>query len=68
MCKVLKVSRSSFYEWLNSKPSKRAIETEMITEKIRKIYFESQQRYGSPKITAELHEGGINAQGQGLPE
>ena len=61
MCKVLKVSRSSFYEWLNSKPSKRAIETEMITEKIRKIYFESQQRYGSPKITVELHEEGIKA-------
>lgn len=59
MCKVFKIGRSSYYEWLDYKPSKRAIDNKMITQEVRMIYFKSKQRYGSPKITAELNEKGI---------
>jgi len=54
MCKVLKVSRSGYYQWLIGKPSTRKIENQLIEERIKKIYKASKGRYGSPKITEEL--------------
>jgi len=54
MCKVLKVSRSAFYNWLNHKPSKREFENERLTRMIRKIFFKSKKTYGSPRITTRL--------------
>lgn len=59
MCKVLGVSRSGYYHWLNRKPSKLAIETDNIKKEIKSIYQESKGRYGSPKITMELKFKGI---------
>lgn len=56
MCKVFEVGRSGFYDWLTRKTSKRAIEREVLTKEIRKIYEESKGRYGSPKITIELND------------
>lgn len=54
MCRVLKVSKSGYYHWLKRKPSKRQLENEAITVEIRKVYQESKQRYGSPKITKHM--------------
>jgi putative transposase len=59
MCKVFKVSRSGFYDWLTRKPSRRFLENERIVEEIRKIYKNSKGRYGSPKITMELRDRGM---------
>jgi len=59
MCRVLKVSRSSYYRWLNRTPSKREIETEKVIGLIHQIYEDSRGRYGSPKITEELNKQGI---------
>ena len=59
MSKVLRVSRSSYYYWLNRKKSKRLIENENLSKKIKSIYTSSKDRYGSPKITKELHKSGI---------
>ena len=59
MCKVLKVSRSSYYDWLSRVPSDRAIERQLLTEKIVEIHRCSKGRYGSPKITKELNDQGI---------
>ncbi len=59
MSKVLKVSRSGYYEWLDRKPSKRAIENKALKTKIISIYKDSKGRYGSPKITKELEDEGI---------
>ncbi len=61
MCKVLKVSRSGYYFWLTKKPSKRAIENRALSDQIRKIHKQSRQTYGSPRITAELNSGKIQA-------
>jgi len=55
MCKVLKVSRSGYYQWLNRKPSTRKVENQLIEERIKQIYKASKRRYGSPKITKELN-------------
>ena len=54
MCKVLKVSKSGYYKWLKSNPSKRTVQNQVITEQIRQIYQQSKQTYGSPRITREL--------------
>jgi len=50
MCKVLGVSRSSYYKYLIKKESKRSIENKMFEERILDIYNDSKKRYGAPKI------------------
>lgn len=55
MCKVLKVSQSGYYRWKQTIISKRIQRMNLIKEKITTIYFESKQRYGSPRITKELN-------------
>jgi len=59
MCKVLKVSRSGYYEWIGRKPSSRKEENKMILDRIKQIYNASKGRYGSPKITKELNHQSI---------
>jgi len=54
MCKVLKVSSSSYYKWKTKPISNRVLRMNLIKEKITFIYFSSKQRYGSPRITIEL--------------
>lgn len=61
MCKVMKVSRSGYYNWLNKTPSKRDCRNSMLTKEIRTIHNNSKLRYGSPRITAELKTQGIQA-------
>lgn len=59
MCKVLEISRSSYYKRKNREKGKRAKENKGLLEEIRKIFSESKERYGSPRITAELKRSGI---------
>lgn len=58
MCKVLGVSRSGFYKWVNSPPSERAKQREELTQRIQHHYEDSQGLYGSPKITHLLRREG----------
>ncbi|WP_346210543.1 IS3 family transposase [Flavobacterium fryxellicola] len=58
MCQVLVVSSSGFYRWKNKIISNRIHRMNHIKEKITSIYFESKQRYGSPRITIELQSLG----------
>lgn len=58
MCKVLQVSRSSYYYWLTKKPSKRFIRRLEIGIAIKKVYDWSKGRYGSPRIAKELQMQG----------
>ena len=59
MCKVLGVSRSGYYKWFKSEPSKRAVENKEITEKIRLVHDKSKRTYGSPRITEDLRAQGV---------
>jgi len=56
---VLKVPRSSYYKYLNKKPSNREIENSKIQKIIMNIYKESKNRYGAVKINKSLAEFGI---------
>jgi putative transposase len=61
MCRVLEVSRSGFYKWLNHCPSKRKQKNEELTIKMKKIYEEHKGRIGSPKMRIELNALGVQA-------
>lgn len=50
MCKVLKVPRSTYYASFNKELSKRSKETAVLEKEITKIYYDSNRRYGAPKV------------------
>jgi len=58
MCKVLLVSSRSHYCWKKQKITARLQRKIAIKEQLTLIYFESKQRYGSPRITFELQSLG----------
>lgn len=58
MCKVLAVSKSGYYKWLNKKPSIREIRNVSLVNDIRRIHKASKRRYGSPRITKEINAEG----------
>ncbi len=57
MEKVLKVSRSSYY--YPQEPSQRSLENQEILKKIKEVYKESRDTYGSPRIHKELKTKGV---------
>ena len=61
MCKLLKVSTSGFYYWLQHPESQRALKEEHLVAQIRQVHQQSKGRYGSPRISFELKEQGIQA-------
>ena len=54
LCEAVGVSRSAYYAWLKSPPSKRALANERLLAEIRAIHTEHQARYGSPRMRDEL--------------
>jgi putative transposase len=59
MCKILKVSKSSYYQMKNYIPSKRDGENRMLLFEIRRIHEQSKASYGSPRMTEELKKRGF---------
>jgi len=53
-CRLLAVSRSGFYEWLNRPLSLRKTEDERIWQKIKKHWETSRKTYGRLRITEKL--------------
>ncbi|MFQ5789715.1 MAG: IS3 family transposase [Acidobacteriota bacterium] len=58
LCRVLKVSRSGYYGWVNRPESPRRRENRRLTEQIRTIHEHSRRTYGSPRVYAELRARG----------
>ena len=58
LCRLLAVSRSSFYAWHQGGESRRAQENRQLLTHIRAIYRRSKQRYGSPRIHDALRGQG----------
>lgn len=54
MCMILKISSSGYHKWKNRVVSARALKKGVIKQKIKDLYFEFKQRYGSPRITIEM--------------
>lgn len=53
------VGRSGYYAWRKRGKSNRAIENERLIKRIREIFYDRHQIYGSPRITRELQDEGI---------
>ena len=59
MCRLLGVSTSGFYAWLNRVPSARSVTDASITEVISEIHAWSRGTYGVPRMYHELRSRGF---------
>jgi putative transposase len=60
MCRVLNVARSWFHAWQRAAPQRaeRAARHENLTRRVREVFEASKQRYGAPRIHAEMRGRG----------
>ena len=58
MCRLLEVSTSGYYAWLEREPSARATSDAALLERIRAIHEKSRGTYGMPRVHAELKAEG----------
>ena len=56
-CRVLKLSRSGYYEWRSRPIPPRQQENEYLVKLIERIHAESRGTYGWPRVAAELRLG-----------
>jgi hypothetical protein len=56
-CRVLELSRSSYYDWLSRPASQRDLEDAYLIDEIREIHSASRDTYGAPRIHDELRLG-----------
>jgi putative transposase len=59
MCGVLAVSESGFYAWRKRPSCRRKREDAHLKQEIRQMFESHQERYGSPRLQRDLHDGGI---------
>ena len=60
MCRLLGVSTSGYYAWLNRPASARAVRNKVLTDRIRQIHTNSRGTYGAPRVYQELLDQGID--------
>lgn len=60
MCRVLGIARSWFHAWRRAAPQRAegAARRQNLFKEIREIFEAAKQRYGAPRIHAELHDRG----------
>ena len=58
LSRVLQVSRSGFYRWLQQPESHRRRRDAALSERIEHVYVASNKRYGSPRVHRELRNQG----------
>lgn len=54
MCRVLQVARSAYYAWQGRGPSRRSVDDQVLSERIRHHFERTDRDYGSPRIRQEL--------------
>jgi transposase InsO family protein len=62
--KVLKINKSSYYEYINRKESKRSQFHKKIDQEIMQIHEEYYQTYGYPRMKVELNRRGFKVSEQ----
>lgn len=58
LCAVLEVTRSGYYAWRAGHETARELANRLWIEQIRRVYQENKGRYGSPRVTKQLHREG----------
>jgi len=59
MCEVLGVSRTSYYDRQKALPSSRAIENNLMSDKIRIMFTECRNNYGTRRLKRALAKEGL---------
>jgi hypothetical protein len=59
MCRTLDVSSSGYYAWRKRPTSAREMANRELTEKIKAVYHDSLDTYGSPRVYQELKAQGV---------
>lgn len=59
MCRLLEVSRSGFYAYLNRPVSARQHQRELVSQAVEATFIAFKKRYGAPRLTDELNDQGI---------
>jgi len=59
LCRVLGITRSSYYRWKKHSPSKREQDNQVLIEHMRRIHQFSRKTYGSPRMYAQLRKQGL---------
>jgi putative transposase len=60
LCQVLGVSQSGYFAWKSRPASPRQREDLVLLAHIRSAFVLSNETYGSPRMTRELQDGGLN--------
>jgi transposase InsO family protein len=55
MCRALEVSRSGYYAFRKRPKSRRRLENEKLLIEIRRVFWENDRNYGSPRIWNQLN-------------
>lgn len=58
-CRVLKVSRSGYYDWLSRPVSNRKLENEDLALKLKQHWEQSRRTYGLPRLVEKLKGEGF---------
>ena len=58
LCRILEVSKSSYYKWVGNNRSSKEDEYRSLIDKISKLHSDSRQTYGSPRIFQKLKQAG----------
>lgn len=59
MCRVLEISRSGYYDWIQRSPSKRSIANANLLTHIQAVHQQFRQAYGAVKTWKHLNRIGI---------
>jgi transposase InsO family protein len=62
LCKVCRVARSAYYDWLDRQqagPSRALIEEAYLANWIFDVWRRSRRRYGAPRVTVALRKRGV---------
>lgn len=59
MCRWAGVSRSGYYKWRSREPSERDLRSLEAERLLLSVFNRFKSRYGSPRMTVELNEGGF---------
>lgn len=60
MCRLLGVSRQGYYAYLQRPPSARVLADAELCEKVAKVFAETGETYGSPRVLRELQRRGMH--------
>ena len=67
MCRLFEVTRQGYYAHVRRPPSARVVAEVALCEQIRRIFDETGETYGSPRVLGELHRRGVRV-GKGRVE